>query len=152
MSENNMVSAVADDSLSGRFLTYYIQDALYGIELCNVTEIISVQPITKVPGLPAYVRGVINLRGKILPVVDARLKLNKEAREYDALTCIILLTMDGLEVGLIVDRVDQVVTFEPDQLTKPQKQSDRFLDSVADFEGKTVLNLDYEKLLAEVSA
>ncbi len=150
MSENMMIAT--EDDLSGRFLTYYIGNALYGIELMNVTEIISVQPITRVPGLPAYVRGVINLRGKILPVVDARLKLNSPPREYDAFTCIVVLSVGGLQVGLIVDRVDQVVTFDPSQLTRPQELGHRFLSSIADLSGKTVLNLDYEKLLAETSA
>lgn len=152
MSENNMVSTPMDDDLSGRYLTYYIDDALYGVELMMVTEIISIQPITRIPCLPHDVKGVINLRGKILPVVDARLKLKKEPKAYNSLTCIIVMKVDGFQVGLIVDRVDQVVTFEPDKLTKPQDIGDQLLLSIADFEGHNVLNLDYNKLFAHASA
>ena len=152
MSENNMVSAPMDDDLSGRYLTYYIDDALYGVELMMVTEIISIQPITRIPCLPDDVKGVINLRGKILPVVDARLKLKKEPKAYDNLTCITVMTVDGYQVGLIVDRVDQVITIEPEQLTKPQDLGNQLLVSIADFEGRNVLNLDYNKLFANASA
>ena len=82
---NNELTTVAEealDELRGRFLTFYIDDTFYSIELCHIIEIISIQPTTYVPGLPDYFKGIINLRGKVVPVIDVRLKFGQPAREY----------------------------------------------------------------------
>ena len=84
------VAGTALDELSNRSLTFLIGDVVYGIELSHVIEIISIQPITPVPALPAYIKGIINLRGKVVPVIDVRLKFNQEERAYDEKTCIIV--------------------------------------------------------------
>lgn len=81
--ENITVSKDALDDLSGRYLTFYIDDTFYGIELLHILEIISIQSITSVPSLPHYYKGLINLRGKVVPVIDVRLKFNQEERAYD---------------------------------------------------------------------
>ena len=108
---NNELTTVAEealDELRGRFLTFYIDDTFYSIELCHIIEIISIQPTTYVPGLPDYFKGIINLRGKVVPVIDVRLKFGQPAREYDDKTCIIIVTIHDMQVGLIVDRVAEV--------------------------------------------
>ena len=92
------VAGTALDELSNRSLTFLIGDVVYGIELSHVIEIISIQPITPVPALPAYIKGIINLRGKVVPVIDVRLKFNQEERAYDEKTCIIAVSYTHLDV------------------------------------------------------
>ena len=72
---NNETSRIAEDSLDdmkGRFLTFYIDDAIYGIELYYIADIVNIQPITPVPGLPYYYKGIVNLRGKVAPIIDRK--------------------------------------------------------------------------------
>ena len=111
MSENQVITdGKSLDDLSGRYLSFYVDDTFYGIELLHVTEIISVQPITFVPSLPMYIKGIINLRGKVVPVIDVRLKFGQEERPYDDKTCIIVVLVENMQVGLIVDSVAEVVS------------------------------------------
>jgi purine-binding chemotaxis protein CheW len=83
-----VVTACRSGSLGGKFLTFYLGAEEYGIEILKVHEIIGMMPITSVPRTPAFVRGVINLRGKVIPIVDLRLKFGMETRDQTAETCI----------------------------------------------------------------
>lgn len=145
--KNMAEDALAD--LRGRYLTFYIENTCYGIELLYISEIISVQPITQIPGLPAYFKGIINLRGKVAPIIDVRLKFGQEERVYDDKTCIIMVTISDMQVGLIVDQVADVVSMENAQRNPPPESStrtgDRYLASIANVSGKVVLNIDCEK-------
>ncbi|RMH16622.1 MAG: chemotaxis protein CheW [Gemmatimonadetes bacterium] len=94
---------------SAKFLTFFLDSEEYGIEILKVHEIIGLMPITRVPRTPEYVMGVVNLRGKVIPVVDLRLKFGMEAIEPTELTCIIVVQARGLVFGLVVDRVSEVV-------------------------------------------
>lgn len=137
------------DDLSGRYLTFYIGSSVYGIELFHVIEIISIQGITHVPHVPHYIKGIINLRGKIVPVIDVRLKFNLEERAYDDKTCIIVVVIQDMHVGLIVDSVSEVATVENDQLASPPEFSDgnanKYLNSVSNIQNRLILNIDCEK-------
>ncbi|RPF48730.1 purine-binding chemotaxis protein CheW [Hydrogenoanaerobacterium saccharovorans] len=152
MNENINASTALDD-LMGRFLTFYIGDTIYGVELLHVLEIISIQAITSVPKVPNYIKGIINLRGKIVPVVDVRLKLGKEEREYDERTCIIVVSIDEMSVGLIVDRVSEVVDIDNVGLSAPPELSssstNQYLSSIAKIEDKVILNIDLERFFFE---
>jgi len=146
--ENIAVSEDALDDLSGRYLTFYIGDTFYGIELLHILEIISIQSITSVPGLPHYYKGLINLRGKVVPVIDVRLKFNQEEHAYDEKSCIIVVTIQDMQVGLIVDSVDEVVTIEEDQKNVPPElggSGARYLSSIARIGDKVILNIDCDK-------
>lgn len=146
--ENITVSKDALDDLSGRYLTFYIDDTFYGIELLHILEIISIQSITSVPSLPHYYKGLINLRGKVVPVIDVRLKFNQEERAYDEKNCIIVVTIQDMQVGLIVDSVAEVVTIEEDQKNDPPElggNSARYLSSIARVGDKVILNIDCDK-------
>ena len=90
----------------GKFLTFFLAKEEYGIEILKVQEIIGVMAITPVPRTPEHLRGVINLRGKIIPVVDLRLKLGLPAAEGQ--NCIIVVRARGLEIGITVDQVSEV--------------------------------------------
>ena len=137
------------DDLKGRYLTFFIDDTCYGIELLYISEIIGVQPITHIPGLPVYFKGVINLRGKVAPVIDVRLKFGQEERPHDDKTCIIMVNISDMQVGLIVDMVADVVSMD-DAIRNPppengMRSGDRYLSSIANVGGKVVLNIDCEK-------
>lgn len=154
MSEFEMdTTTEQEDDLSGRFLTFYVGDTIYGVELLHVIEIVSVQPATHVPGLPAYFKGLINLRGKVVPVVDIRLKLGLEERAYDDKTCYIIVTMQDMQVGLIVDCVDEAITVNSDQSSAPPvasgKSARKYISSVATIGEKIILNLDCEKFFQD---
>lgn len=140
------------DDLNGRFLTFYIDKTFYGIELAHVIEIISVQPVTRIPNLPHYIKGIINLRGKVVPVIDVRLKFNQPERPYDDKTCIIVVTIDEMHVGLIVDSVAEVVTIDRNNCSPPPDlgngAGDKYLRSIAKVGSKVVLNIDIERFFA----
>lgn len=151
--EFNMIPDITDDDLSGKYLTFYIDGIVYGVELTNVIEIISVQKPTTVPGTPAYVKGIINLRGSIVPVLDVRLKFNLMEREYDERTCIIVIMIHDMQVAMIVDSVAEVanidteVTADLPEFTNVNTK--KYLRSIAKVDNHLVLNLDCEKFLQD---
>lgn len=98
----------ADNTVLGKVMTFNIGDQVYGIEIQFVTEIIEMQPITKVPHLPSFIKGIINVRSKVVPIVDIRSRFGKEEIPYTNRTCIIILSMDDMSVGIIVDSVADV--------------------------------------------
>ncbi len=98
-----------EDTQKDKFLTFVLNQEEYGIEIRYVTEIIVIQNITEVPAMPHYIKGVINLRGKVIQVMDVRLRFGLEERPYDDRTCIIVINIDDQSVGLIVDRVSEVL-------------------------------------------
>ena len=110
-----------DDTMHGKFLTFQVKDEIYGIEIQYVTEIIGIQAITTVPHLPAYMKGILNLRGTIIPVMDIRLRFNYEPREYDDRTCIVVIQLEGTTIGLIVDSVQEVVDIPDENTVLPPK-------------------------------
>ena len=95
--------------LAGKYLTFFIAEEEYGVEILKVQEIISLMHITDVPRTPEHVRGVINLRGKIIPVIDLRVQFNMPVAEEDRQNCIIVVQTRGVTMGIIVDRVHEVL-------------------------------------------
>ena len=108
-SERSSTQDVPSTNRGGKFLTFFLKDEEYGIEILKVQEIIGVLPVTRVPRTPAYVRGVVNLRGKIIPVTDLRCKFAMEEAEANAENCIIVVQTRGVEIGVLVDKVSEVV-------------------------------------------
>jgi len=92
----------------GKFLTFYLSKEEYGLEILKVHEIIGMMTITPIPKAPSFIKGVINLRGKIIPLVDLRLKFGMEETKYSEQTCTIVVKVNGIEMGIIVDRVSEV--------------------------------------------
>lgn len=134
------------DDLNGRFLTFYIGAAIYGLELLHVIEIIKIQGITKIPNVPCYIKGIINLRGKIVPVIDVRVKFGQEEKEPDEKTCIIVVDIESMHVGLVVDSVSEVVSVDKSDLASPpsfsSNENNKYLQSVANLQDRIVLNID----------
>ena len=95
---------------AGKFLTFFLGCEEYGVEILKVQEIIGTMAITPVPRTPHFVRGVINLRGKVIPIVDLRVKFGMSASEQTGETCIIVVHVRGIEIGIVVDKVSEVTT------------------------------------------
>ena len=108
---------------AGLYLTFELGPEVYGVEILKVQEIIGIMPVTQVPRTPDFVRGVINLRGKVIPVIDLRLKFGMEKREDTDRTCIIVVQVErgGVQVtmGLIVDEVSEVSDITAAQIEPP---------------------------------
>jgi purine-binding chemotaxis protein CheW len=140
-----------EDTLQGRFLTFTLVDDVYGLPIEYIVEIIGIQSITIVPKAPAYIKGIINLRGKIIPVIDVRLKFGKEEAEYNDRTCVIVVEISDITVGLIVDNVDEVLTIEDDNIATPPANrvgfENRYIMGIGKIGGKVQLLLDCQKLL-----
>ena len=140
------------DTMEGRYLTFPLGSEAYGIEIRYVTEIIGIQTITEVPELPEYIRGIINLRGKIIPVMDVRLRFKKSFREYNDRTCVIVIDIQNILIGLIVDSVSEVITIpETDIVVPPEvsKESNRYIKDIGKVGSDVMLLLDCDKLLKE---
>ena len=143
-----------DDTLKGKYLIFSIGQEQYGIEIRYITEIIGMQPITQVPEMPGYVKGITNLRGKIIPVMDARMRFGKELRAYDDRTCIIVIDNNDVTTGLIVDRVLEVVIMEDEDVSSPldtNQEGRKLIKGFGKVANKVRLLLDCRRLLADNS-
>ena len=153
MENASVLEEVAEDTQRGKYLTFSVGREEYGIEICYVTEIIGIQEITEVPELPDYLKGIINLRGKIIPVMDVRVRFRLKAQEYNDRTCIVVVDVGELPVGLIVDRVLEVLTIEDADIVPPPDGKSGFQNRYVNNIGKTgksvKLLLDCEKLIRE---
>lgn len=142
-----------EDTQQDRYLTFSLGNQIFGIEIRYVTEIIGIQPITEVPEMPDYVKGIINLRGKIIPVIDVRLKFRKEPAEYNDRTCIIVIDIHEISIGLIVDNVAEVLTITEENIVPPPDYrtgfQNRYIKGIGKSDKEVKLLLDCDKLLKE---
>jgi len=142
-----------EDTQKGRYLIFFIDKESYGIEIKYVTEIIGIQPITSVPEMPDYIKGIINLRGKIIPVIDVRIRFNKESREYGDRSCIIVVDIRDMSVGLIVDSVSEVVTINDEDIADlpimNKESQNHFVKNIGKVGNEVRLLLDCHKLLTD---
>lgn len=151
----NIISNPADmeeDTQKGKYLTFVLDNESYGIGINNVTEIIGIQPITLVPELPEYIKGIINLRGKIVPVMDVRLRFKKVFREYNDRTCIIVVDINNLSIGLIVDSVSEVLIIPDQDIIPPpnlNKVSNKYISGIGKIDNEVKLILDCNKLISD---
>jgi purine-binding chemotaxis protein CheW len=141
----------------GKFLTFLMANEKYGLEILKVREIIGMMNVTSVPTTPAFIRGVINLRGKVIPVVDLRLKFGIEAKEDMQRTCIIVVHLDRtvqeMTMGIIVDEVSDVLDIDRDQIEPPPSfganiRTD-FILGMGKVDQKVVTMLDIDRVLTE---
>jgi len=116
-----MEVSTTEDVMEGKYLTFLVEDVGYGIEISYVVEIISVQDITLVPHTHAYVKGIINLRGTVVPVIDMGMRFGGAEVVYTEQTCIIVLSMDDMSVGILVDGVQDVTDIEDANIQDPPK-------------------------------
>ncbi len=132
-------------------LTFYIGEQIYGIEIPYLIEIISVPHITMVPGVPSYIRGIINVRSKVLPVISVRDRFGMEEVEFTERTCIIIVSVDNVSVSLIVDEVVDVLSvMESNKATMPSLNavnSNKYIDYILEMNDGVKLILDIRKLI-----
>ena len=150
--EPSGLSPVKGD-LSGKYLTFCLDEEEFGLEILTVREIIGLLPITSVPCTPFYVNGVINLRGKVIPVIDLRLKFGISETERTEETCIIVVQVKSIEIGVVVDRVLEVRDILNDNIDPPPQfgasvDADFILGMGKTNNGKVTILLDIIKVLA----
>jgi purine-binding chemotaxis protein CheW len=160
MAEDKMPKSATAKTLSEgvEILWFNVSDVVYGIEIKYINEIIGIDKTTVIPNIPDYIKGVINIRGKVVPVISIRKRFGVEEIPYDDRTCIIVLEFDGglQQVGVIVDRVQEVVVVDHDLITQtPTYQnvnSNRYIKNIIENKNagdEVKLLLDCEKLIWE---
>lgn len=136
-----------------RYLTFFLGEEQYGIAIDRIKEIIAMMKVTYVPRTPQYMRGVINLRGSIIPVVDTRMRFGMEPKEEDMHTTIIIVEVEKVNIGFIVDRVEEVASIDAANLGVPPKFGGNidtdFICSMAQIGENVVMILDVMKLFQE---
>ena len=144
-------TAVASSARAGKYLTFFLSGEEYGLEILKVSEIIGMQSITRVPRTPAFVRGVINLRGKVIPITDLRIKFGMDASTEQE-SCIIVVQLRDVQTGIVVDRVSEVIALADADIADPPDfangvQTDLLL-GIGKAGGRVKLLLDIDKVLA----
>ena len=140
----------------GKYLTFSMAEEEYGIGILKIREIIGMMPITSVPRTPAFVKGVINLRGKVIPVMDLRLRFNMDSMDYNERTCIIVVEILGesetVQVGIVVDSVSEVLNIKQDEIedtpTFGASLNTDFILGMAKMEGRVKILLDIDQVLS----
>ncbi len=144
-----------EDTQRGMFMTFQIADECYGIAITYVQEIVGIQSITAVPETEDYIRGLINIRGKIIPVIDVRVRLKQPPREYTDRTCIIVTGVKSTVVGLIVDEIAGVITVDekeiilPPSLSQSTAANSKYVFGLARVDNEVKLLLNPEKLIRD---
>lgn len=133
-----------------RFLTFFVDEEQYGIAISRIKEIIAPIAITKIPKTPDFVKGVINLRGSIIPVVDIRLKFEMDARDMTEETAIIIYQVKKVLIGFIVDKVEDVLTLDDEHISDAPKFGSNidtsFIENIAEVDNDVIMLLNLEKI------
>ncbi|MFQ5751221.1 MAG: chemotaxis protein CheW, partial [bacterium] len=149
--DTDLLKQEHEDTLAGKYLTFQVDEEEYGIEIRHITEIIGIQNITELPDVPNFIKGVINLRGKVIPVVDVRLRLGIEEHDYNERTSIIVVNINNMTVGLIVDTVSEVLDIPESELEPPVKLNkgvaSRFIQAFGKVGEEVKILLNTKKLL-----
>lgn len=141
----------------GKYLTFTLADCEYGISILKIKEIIGMIDVTTVPQTPDYIKGVVNLRGKVIPVVDLRLRFGIEYNEYTDRTCIIVVEMDGVSgtilTGIVVDAVSEVLNIKADDIENTPafgvKLETEYILGMAKMDHNVSILLDIDRVLTE---
>ncbi len=148
------VKAMADKE--GKYLTFSMADEEYGVGILKIKEIIGMMPITTVPQTPEFVKGVINLRGKVIPVVDLRLRFGMDSIDYTERTCIIVVEVAGqaetIQIGIVVDSVSEVLSIKGEDIeetpTFGTKLNTDYILGMAKMDGGVKILLDIDRVLS----
>jgi Chemotaxis signal transduction protein len=141
------------DAQKGKYMTFKSGNEHYGLKIQYVNEIIGFQAITAIPETEHYIKGLINLRGKIIPVIDVRLRFGQEPFEYNDRTCIIVISVKSTVVGLIVEKIAEVVEIKeenilpPPSIVRADKVQNKYVYGIGKVGGSVKLLLDPDKLL-----
>ena len=141
--------------LGGKYLTFSLSNEEYGIGILKIKEIIGMMPVTSVPQTPDFVKGVVNLRGKVIPVMDLRLKFSMKSADYTERTCIIVVEIEGKKgdilIGLVVDSVSEVLNISQNDIEKTPSfganLDTKYIKGMAKMEGGVKILLDIDRIL-----
>lgn len=148
LEEERNQNRTSDSHSVMRFLTFLSDGLCFGVNTKDVIEIINNHKIRPLPMVPDYVRGIINLRGKIIPIIDMRLRIGKQFQEYTAKTCIVILEIGTNTIGIIVDSVAQVVDIDLSRVTPiPTENRQELTNSMISLDGTVVLLLECEAIV-----
>jgi purine-binding chemotaxis protein CheW len=140
-----------EDTQKDRFLSFKVDKEFYAIEIKYVIEIIGIQKITKVPNIKDYIRGIINLRGNIIPVLDVRTRFMLPSIPYNDRTCIVVVKISNTAIGLIVDEVQEVVSITEDRIAPPPQTNkgshSRYISGIGKVGKHVNILLNINKLL-----
>ena len=156
--DGTLVFADERDEQKGKYMTFKSGREYFGLKIQYVFEIIQIQPITEIPETEDYIKGLINLRGKIIPVIDVHLRFNQEPFEYNDRTCIIVLNVNSTMVGLIVDKIAEVVEIKEEDILPPPNagrmdQAERkYIYGIGKVGDTVKLLLDPDKLLNDIDS
>jgi purine-binding chemotaxis protein CheW len=142
---------IMDTSNSEEYLSFELGDEIYAINILNVKEIKTYGEVTQIANSPAFIKGVMNLRGIVVPILDLRIKFNLGALEYTSHTTVIITTIGERHVGIVVDGVSDVLNISPDDISgSPEFNSTldvEYLDGIATIEDHMVILVNINKLL-----
>lgn len=144
-----------EDSSKGMFMTFQTGKEFFGINISYVNEIIGMQEITAIPEVDDYIRGLINLRGKIIPVIDVRVRFKMEPKEYTDRTCIIVINVKSMLIGLIVEKIAEVDSIKEDDIMPPPsfvkqgQEHNKYVYGLARTGESMKLLIDPEKLIKD---
>lgn len=141
----------AQETAAAEFLTFALGDEEYGVDILKVQEIRGYDAVTRIPDTPDFIKGVINLRGTIVPVVDMRVKFQLPRADYNAFTVMIVLNVANRVVGMVVDGVSDVVALRPDQI-RPAPEfgatvGAQFLTGIGTLDERMLILIDIEKMI-----
>ena len=154
MQDSDFFDETDDEIQENKFLMCKIGDETYGIDIQHVTDIIELQKITEVPDMPQYVKGVINLRGNVIPVIDMRLRFGMESKEFDDRTVITVVNIKSNSIGFIVDTATEVVDIPEKSIDPPPSfhesgEQKKYIAGLGKLEDQVIILLDMEKLVGE---
>jgi purine-binding chemotaxis protein CheW len=141
----------AEDGQTNEFLAFTLGREEYGIDILRVQEIRGYEPVTRIANAPDFIKGVVNLRGTIIPIVDMRIKLNLGDPTYDQFTVVIILNIGGRVVGMVVDSVSDVTTLSPHQIRQAPEMGTSFdsdyLIGLGALNERMLILVDIDKLM-----
>lgn len=134
----------------GQYLTFFVANKCYGISVDYVTEIVSLQKITQVPEMPHYIKGIMNLRGTIIPVMDIRCRFGLSEKTYNERSCMIVLSVEDIDIGVVIDELSEVITiYKEDLLRLPEgyKEENAWVERIVEIDGQAKILIDGYKLI-----
>lgn len=151
MSEEKQQTILDDGHQMLKAMTFIIDQTEYGIDITDVRDIVRIQEIAYFPNQPHYIKGLINLRGKIVPTMDIGLKFNLPERPYDDRTCVVVIEKQDMTLGMIVDRINEVKSFSPEMISQPPSTGgarvNNFLMGIGKYTDSHTLLLKTEKIM-----
>jgi purine-binding chemotaxis protein CheW len=158
MDQDMLMESQVDDTIKNQYLTFAVEDEDYGVEIANVKEIVPMSAITKVPEMPDFIEGIINLRGELIGVLDVRKRFGIPPKEYDEETCILVIIGDKIQeglgkLGLIVDAVRETAIIPENKKAPPPsarlRNINQFIRNIGTVGDEIKLLLDLEKFLMQ---